>query len=604
MESTSALCARWNSPTAPFAEPPRRRACAPPRCAPRAPRPAPSAPRRPRPSPSARASRAAPTAPPPRGRPPSSRSPRPPRARRRSTAASRARRSCPRARTSRAAPAQPVARVGELAVAAADVVAQLEQLLVLPRELSRRFRNSRSARPRARRVGARRARSSSVLSCAICALELADPAARAAVVDPDCSALRASAAGLLEPEVEAGCGPDALLPARRGGRVGRARARVDSGLSARAGGPAGSGAGSGGSAARATSWIGSGTTPGAPPARAGARARAPARRAGPARARRPTPRRGRRRAAPRACRTLCPAAPARDRRPSGLGADRARRRRGTCDTASSPSPQRVERGVGLGSSSASTSRRRRADGLLARASRGASPIRGVERRDVADQGRPPPRAPCRRRQSSGMSSTSTGIDGSSSTGSPSPTRLSILPSSSSPVIARLSMYSSAWTLSPRCFAKLSGATLDVTSMIGTFASAPFLHFWNTLKPGLVGLLDRDDEQRRRIARPPRARARRRARPRCRTGSGRAARVSGPRNAAIGVDQQDAAVHAPPRSYPARAERLDRGRSAPANCIGDRPHAPGDQVDCTTSSTSSLGVSSLGHEHVADVAPST
>jgi len=57
-----------------------------------------------------------------------------------------------------------------------------------------------------------------------------------------------------------------------------------------------------------------------------------------------------------------------------------------------------------------------------------------------------------------------------------------LPTSSCVDIVRLSMYSSACTLSPRCFAMLSGGTELVTRMIGTFESTPFLHFSNTRKP--------------------------------------------------------------------------------------------------------------------------
>ncbi len=86
----------------------------------------------------------------------------------------------------------------------------------------------------------------------------------------------------------------------------------------------------------------------------------------------------------------------------------------------------------------------------------------------------------------GISSTSTGIDSSSSDGSPSAIRLSILPISSSAVIVRLSIYSFAGVFSSRWRAMLLGDTDAVTRITGMSASAPFFAFWNSLKPALPG----------------------------------------------------------------------------------------------------------------------
>ena len=49
----------------------------------------------------------------------------------------------------------------------------------------------------------------------------------------------------------------------------------------------------------------------------------------------------------------------------------------------------------------------------------------------------------------------------------------------------------------------SAGTVAVTRMIGTFDSAPFLHFSNTRKPAFfVGLLDREHDQTRARPRSP------------------------------------------------------------------------------------------------------
>ena len=144
--------------------------------------------------------------------------------------------------------------------------------------------------------------------------------------------------------------------------------------------------------------------------------------------------------------------------------------------------------------------------------------------------------------------------------------MSSLPSSSSLLTVRASRYSSAWTLRPRCLAKLSGATVEVTSRIGTFASAPFLQPLEHLEPGLLGFLDADDDQRRRRCSPERDRL---------VGIGfrddleliaRQLRAQGRVKRGIGVDQQDASVHAPLGMIPESADLLlgptDQVRGAP------------------------------------------